>query len=173
MMNRIIVVAGLPALLAASVAAQADTIQVGTGVNQAEVWIEFKDAAMYTFGVSFGAEPEDTVTGLDLFDIIEAETTLTTLRLTYGADTFIDGISYDGHSDQGYVPEDDWWHYWNMEAGDTSWTFATVAVSAREVSDGDSDGWVYGKAYPPGEVPEPACLAFLLTGVAFVVRRKR
>ena len=172
MMSRSIVVAGLSALLSVSVAVRAETIQVGEGVNQAEVLIEFKDGAMYTFEVAFGAEPDSTVTGLGLFDIIEAYTTLDTVRQDYGFGVFIDGIHYDGHGNEGYLGGEDWWHYWTMESDEPTWVASPYGVVDRIVEDGDADGWAYGKAYPPGEVPEPATLALLLVGVALVGRRR-
>ena len=57
---------------------------MGSGENEANVVIEFSDGGLYTFEVGF----DGTTTGLGLFDVIEAETTLTTVRDDFGFEEF-------------------------------------------------------------------------------------
>ncbi len=52
--------------------AQAATIAVGSGVNQAELWVEFSDGTLYDFTVSFGEEEGDTVSGLERAEVRQA-----------------------------------------------------------------------------------------------------
>ncbi|MCP4589504.1 MAG: hypothetical protein GY842_02040 [bacterium] len=152
--------------------AQADTIEVGSGVNQAELWIEFGDGALYDFTISFGLVDADTSTGLALFDIVEAETSLTTVRQDWGeAGILIDGIAFDGHSDSGWTGGENYWHYWTMESDDTVWSSSMLAVGKRVVEDGDADGWVYGRAGAPA--PEPASLGLVVIGAVIALRRWR
>ncbi len=149
--------------------AQADIIpyEVGTGENQAYLALHFSDDAQYLFDVNFTG----TTTGLGLFDIIEAELSLTTVREDYGYGTFIDGISFDTHSDTGYGGGEDWWHYWTKDAELDPWESSLIGVSDRIVADGYYDGWRYGSALTP--VPEPHTLAVLITTGALLVNRKR
>lgn len=171
-MKRIHVWAVAAVTLAASNVSRADLITVGSGVNQAELVVEFSTGALFTFEVLFGVEPTDTVTGLDLFDIVESETTLTTDRQDFGGAIFINGISFSGNSDIGFGGGENFWHYWLMDAGELDWSTSFLAANQRIVSDGDADGWVYGKATAPGIVPEPGTLLCLLVG-ALTLRRKR
>lgn len=149
----------------------ADTIAVGQGVNQAGLYLEFSDGAIYQFEVAFGTAPADMVTGLGLFDILESETDLTTVRMPFGDDVFIDGISFDGHDDAGFGGGDNWWHYWTWESDTTEWAASTVAVNDRLVGDGDADGWVYGRAGVP--VPEPGMLMLWCCGALVGWRHRR
>jgi hypothetical protein len=147
-------------------AAQADPIEVGSGENQADVVIEFSSGAWYEFDVFF----DGTTTGLGLFDIIEFETDLETVRLDFGFGEFIDGIIFDGHSDVGFGGGENWWHYWTREVGESSWTASFIGAADRTVTDGDADGWVYGNANPP--VPEPTSAVFAAAVMVVVARRK-
>jgi hypothetical protein len=151
--------------------AMATPIEVGSGVNSANVTINWKDGYVAEFIVKFGETSADTVGGIGLFDIIEAGSSLTTVRNDFGWGLFVDGISFDGHSNSGLGSGvDDWWAYWTKDAGDTAWTSSWVGAVDRVVHDGASDGWVYGNAGAP--VPEPATLALLGLG-GLLLRHKK
>lgn len=152
-------------VLAAAGGAGATPIGVGTGDNRAEVYIEFGDGATYTFEVAF----DDIVNGMELLDIVEAHEPLTTVRSFGGM--FLDGITYDGHSNIGYDGGENWWHYWTRDGGG-EW-FAPQAYGAldREVHDGSSDGWIYGRDGAP--LPEPGTVLLSVAGMAFALRRRR
>ena len=134
-----------------------DVIEVGSGVNQASVYIEWSDGFTADFLVNFGISETETTTGLDLINIIEAETGLTTVRGDFGYGEYIDGISYLGHDDSGYLGEAFYWHYWTNNAGSRyPWESSWVGASSRVVSHGDADGWIYGhdeKPAPSNEDP--------------------
>jgi hypothetical protein len=145
-------------------AATAAPIEVGTGQNSSGVYIEFNDGFIAEFIVKFDAL---AISGLDIFDTIEAETTLTTVRDNFGWGIFIDGISYQGHSNIGYQGGENWWHYW-IDDGQ-GWSSSGYGVADRTVYDGYSDGWIYGRAGEP--LPEPATLFFLCGGFMLLRRR--
>ncbi len=146
-------------------AASAGPIQVGSGGSVAHSVINFGDGAEYTFDVRF----DGTTTGIGLFDIIEAQSSLVTDRQVYSFGTLINGITFGGDSNIGFAGGDNWWHYWIKDSGQTTWTSPGFGPSDRTVHDGDSDGWVYGRATEP--VPEPA--AFLLAVPALLLVRRR
>jgi len=143
----------------------AESIMVGTGDHHADVYIEFNDGGNYTFDVAF----DGSTTGLGLFDIIEANTTLTTVRQNFGFGIFIDGITYDGHSNIGYGGGENWWHYWTKDPGDTEWISSTIGVADRIVIDGSSAGMIYGRA---SAVPEPTTLMTLALGLLGLIKRR-
>ena len=76
------------------------------------------------------------------------------VRSTFGTSTFIDGISYEGHSNVGFGGGEDWWHYWTKADEASPWVASLIGASDRVVTSGAWDGWVYGSDLPPA-VPEP------------------
>ena len=147
------------------------TIIVGTGENTANVYFEWSDGFEAEFAVSFDTA---SITGWEAFDIITTETALagnalTTVVEDFGWGPFIDGISYEGHSNVGYGGGEDWWHYWIKDVGQ-DWVSPAFGVADRVLLPGSSDGWVYGSAAAP--VPEPATMLLLAAG-GLLVRRKR
>jgi len=148
-------------LLAIAAAAGANPIEVGNGVNEARVYIEWSDGFSVEFLVRFGRAEADTTTGLGLINIIETETELTTVRNDYGWGVFVDGISYLDHSDAGFGGGDLWWHYWIDDAGSRDrWESPWVGAPDRIIAHGDADAWIYGH----GETPAPEWETPFLTG---------
>ncbi len=153
-------------LFATGSLATAEEFAVGTGQNSAGLYIEWSDGYIAQFTVSFDGT---SVTGLSLFDIVEASTALTTARDSYGTSVFIDGISFNGHSNIGYGGGENWWHQW-IQNGEGSWGWGS-GVSERVLNDGDSDGWIYGRAGEP--VPEPVSIALFGLGGMILSRCRR
>jgi hypothetical protein len=157
-------------LFAASFAG-ASIIEVGTGSNTVGVEIEWKDGFLAEFEVSFDTP---SITGWEVVDIIEAETTLVTARIDYGTPedpyVFLDGLTFDGHSNIGWDGGEDWWHYWIEDAAG-NWESPYFGLPERVLEPGDRDGWRYGSALAPG-VPEPATMLLLAVG-GMLVRKKR
>ena len=141
-------------------------VEVGIGSNIAGLYIEWGDGYNTEFLVHF--QPA-TITGLGLFDIVESNTILTTDRQDYGFGVFINGISFNGHSNIGYAGGENWWHYWTKDVGQSEWTSPAYGAADRELLNGDYDGWIYGRA---GEVPEPATIVLLAAGLFFARNRK-
>lgn len=154
--------------------AVATPVEVGSGVNSAGVYIEWLDGFIAEFSINFGATGSDTVTGADLMLTLDSELADFTLGYTnWGTeeepDLFVDGIGYQGHYNGGYGGGANWWHYWIKDVGETEWTSPAYGMSGRVVSDGDMDGWIYGRDTP---VPEPATIALLGVGAVFVYRKR-
>lgn len=154
------------AVLAVAPAAEGAVIPVGSGPNTASVHLEFMDGASFVFEVAF----DGTVSGMGLLDIIEANSTLTTVRKDFGWGEFVDGFSFEGHANAGYGGGEEWWHYWVMNPG-TEWASPAYGAAMREVIDGCSDGWVYGRAGVP--TPEPASAMLACVAGGLVLRRSR
>ena len=157
----------LVAVLLAASFASATAIEVGTGANTVGVEIEWKDGFLQEFAVSFDTA---SITGWEAMNTIETETSLALFLEDFGWGDFIDGINYDGHTDIGFGGGDDWWHFWIKDAG-RDWVSPGYGISDRVLLPGDTDGWVYGHAFAPGEVPEPATMALLAVG-GFLIRKR-
>lgn len=145
-------------------------VPVGSGPNLATLVVQFENGAQHAFDVSFAAS---AVTGLNLFDLIEAETALTTQRLDFGFGLFVDGIAYAGSANSGYGGGEQFWHYWTRDSHLDPWVSSMVGAADRNAAHGAWDGWVYGSALPPAYIPEPASLGLLGFGVALAGARRR
>ncbi len=136
--------------LALAATAGAATTEVGAGVNEAHLYIEWADGFSAEYLVRFGETEADTITGLGLLDIVEAETDLTTVQADYGWGIAVDGISYQDHSAVGYGGGDLWWHYWTDNAGSREgWISPWTGAADRIVRHGDADAWIYGHGTEP------------------------
>ncbi len=160
---------------AAISAANAVPVEVGTGVNSANVYIEWSDGFSADFVINFGQNASDTTTGTDLMLTLNSSLTGFTLLSTDHGTTeqpnvFVDSIEYLGHINGGYDGGENWWHYWIMESDVGQWESPLFGMSGRTITDGDSDGWIYGRAGSPA-VPEPATL--ILLGIGGLILRKR
>jgi len=164
------VMTGLALAVLSVSAANASVVQVVNydqdtqGLHTAGLFIQWKDGFNVEFAVRFDME---SITGLELLQTVETQTDLvvTAVDSTWGV--FIDGLAYQGHSNQGFGGGEDWWHYW-VQNGDATWAMAATGVSDRRLYDGYRDGWVYGQA----TIPEPATLALLALGTLLARRRR-
>lgn len=152
-----------------TVSAGATLIPVGQGNNTATVSIEWSDGYVAEFLVSFAQE---TVTSYDLMAAIDGLEDVTMVFGNFGTvdvpNYYLDGVTYDTHSNIGYQLGENWWHQWSKDAGG-EWAFG-AGMSATVISDGDSEGWIYGRAGTP--VPEPATLLLLSLGGVMLRRKK-
>lgn len=141
---------GLSFLLAVAATASANPIEVGNGVNEAKIYFEWADGFRVEFLVRFGQTESDTITGIELLDLVEAETQLVTERADYGWGISIDGIAYEEHRNAGYGGGAMWWHYWTDDAGSrTAWISPWTGAADRIVRHGDADAWIYGRDGEP------------------------
>ena len=154
-------------LLVTSSFAITEQFTAGTGQNNANLYIEWNDGYSSQFTVSFDST---SITGLNLFDIVEASTGLTTARESYGSAVFIDGISFKGHSNIGYNFGANWWHYWVKDSDQQDWLSPAYGAGDRVIYNGDSDGWIYGR---DTSVPEPVSIALFGIGGLILSRCRR
>ena len=147
--------------------ANAEEFTAGTGQNSAGLYVEWNDGYIAQFQVRFDSP---SVSGLNLLDIVEASTGLTTVRKNFGFGDFIDGISFNGHSNIGYGGDANWWHYWIKNSGQTDWMSPAFGASDRVVYNGDNDGWIYGR---DTAVPEPVSIVLLGLGGLILSRCRR
>ena len=151
-------IAFLAVLCSSAIAA---AVSVGSGVNTAVVYIEWSDGFSTEFEVAFGSNNTDTTTGLALLQELDSASSidLTLTTEDWGWGVTIEGLEYIDagvrHYNPGWVGGEDWWHYWNKNAGATDWSFSSVGCDVRIVSDGDMDGWIYGRAGAPIGEPAP------------------
>jgi hypothetical protein len=142
------------ALLALSVvqtaAAQVVEATVGSGPDLATVAIEFEDGAEFLFEVLF--DESAPLSGLDAMLTLESELpSFSLVLIDFGFGLLIDGIAYNGHSNEGFGGGELYWHYWTRPGELDPWTFSAIGSVDRLLSDGTWDGWVYGSALPPRE----------------------
>lgn len=142
----------------------ATPITVGSGQDSAGVRIEWSDGYVAEFLVSFTG----STTGMGLLNIIADETTMVVTTVSYGSDKFVDGFSFNGHSNIGYSLGENWWHYYNKNSDQTDWTASFVGASDRVVSSGNWDGWSYGHV-----IPEPATMALLTLGSILLAKKRK
>jgi hypothetical protein len=175
-----LLVVSITLLLAATAAALPITARVGSGDAAAKVLVEFDSGDEYLFEVSF--DSMTLTSGLDLLKVVDAEVAgFDIVLLDFGFGEFVDGISFLGNDNYGYVAPDGWWHYWTGDVQTGEWTESQVGAGDRLVSDGDWDGWRWGSPDPPSlragkEAPLLGALGQLSMagGLAFIgVRRLR
>ncbi|MBW7992258.1 MAG: hypothetical protein FVQ84_19900, partial [Planctomycetes bacterium] len=144
-------------LVMAGSSAIAGVVSVGSGVNTAGVYIEWSDGFWTEFEVNFGQDKTDTTIGLELLKELDRDESIDFTLSTedWGWGITIEGMEYvEGgvsHYNPGWVEGEDWWHYWNKNAGETEWSSSLLGGDVRIVSDGDVDGWIYGRAGAPVE----------------------
>ncbi len=147
------------------------TETAGMGSCSAFVAINFADGAKYNFQVNFDGTP----TGEEILNTLDTETGLDVYFSDFGWGRFVDGFAYDGHSNIGYTGGENWFHYWVADSvnpsGWPNWTSPSYGASARTITNGDWDGWVYGSAASP-VVPEPATLGLAALGILFLRNRR-
>lgn len=147
-------------------------IEVGSGQNQAGVFVMWSDGYSAEFNVNF----DDSVTGLEMLETVDTELVdnFAVTTKDWGWGITIEGIEYIDdfgviHFNPGYIDGENWWHYWNKNAGEAEWTFSWLGCLDRQVNDGDADGWVYGF----DTIPEPATILLFGSGITLLRRRKK
>lgn len=135
------------------------------GLHTAGLLIEWKGGFSAEFAVRFD---EESLTGWQLLEAVETQTDLEVVTDDSGWGLFVDGLAYQGHSNQGYGGGDDWWHYW-IQDGAVDWVSAAFGVSDRVLYDGYRDGWIYGR----DTIPEPGTLGLLAVGLFAIQRHRR
>lgn len=151
-----------------SLSAVAGLIEVGNGTNSANVYIEWSDGYIAEFLVKF----DGSTTGLALLQTIDNALANFSLDIQdYGWGAFINGITYDSHSNIGYGGGENWWHYWTKDAGENNWAMSWIGAADRVVNHGDADGWIYGRDGAP--VPEPATMALIAAGLAIAAFKRK
>lgn len=142
---------------------------VGTGPDLATIVLEFQDGADFVFEVAF--DDSLGLSGIGVMQILEAElASFSLVVLDFGFGLFIDQITYDGHTDGGFVAPDGFWHYWTKETSADPWAFSQVGAIDRIVTDGNQDAWKWGPGSP---IPEPGTAVLVGLGVAALAGRRR
>ena len=156
-------------------------VDMGAGANSAHVLFNTGSGAAYLYEVHFAG----SVTGLDLLNAIQADTTAANEEMTFGstyapagqfpADEFIDWITIEGEN--GVNDTVNWTAYWSYYVRDEAsvpWGWATSGALGRTVVDGDWDAWSFTGSAPTGvEVPEPASMILMAVGVAMLATRRQ
>lgn len=154
--------------------AAADPIEVGMGNNSANLYLEWSDGYIAEFVYYFDAT---VISGADLLLGVDAAVENLTVDTTdYGTEEnpnlFVDWITYGSHSEGAYDPNvaDTWWHYWVKDSEGVWESPYDYGMSDSEVSDGDSEGWIFGRSGQP--VPEPGIFAIFGVGAVLIRRCK-
>jgi len=160
----------------------------GTGSDYcATVVLDFDQDSSFLFNYTWdqGQDP----TGWDALLAIDAASEDFTMEYTdFGWGILVDDFDYTGGTEFDYVGAGDTTglYYWAYYEGDNStWSENMSGVSARYLTDGNWDSWVWTNSYgewpnsvirTPGQqpvaVPEPTTLVSLALG-GLLIRRKR
>ncbi len=106
---------------------------VGSGANQAYLYLQFPDAAEYVFDVHFDA---NSVTTQQMVDTVAAQLPLT--YTTQWGDSTLYGVTYDGHSYQDWTHG--FWSLWFSSTGAAPWTYAQTGWTQLTASNGQAQG---------------------------------
>jgi len=142
---------------------------VGSGPDSAFAVVHFADDAAFLFEVLFSG----STTGIDMIETIAAELaafSAVVIDFGPGLGKAVDGLSYLGHSNVGFVPPDGYWSYWIKDAAPDSWSLSPVGASSRLVLPGNWDGWRYPEGVP---VPEPGTGLLVSLGIVAIAARQR
>ena len=182
----------LASLPAAAMAVQFADIQLwaGSGSQQAAVVIDFNDGQTprsYVWGFRWNG----TATGEQaLRAIVAADPLLETQISVFSFGASLDRVDYLPLSSGGFRHSraadfspavGTYWSYWTSVEGSNSWSFSSVGMSARQLTNGAVDGWAFSNpnynavapTAPVAAVPEPATLTALAVGAAALLRRRR
>jgi hypothetical protein len=149
--------------------AMATPIVVGTGANDATIFVQWSDGYeaefLVNFDFNFVGNENSAPTGYDLLQVLDSS--LYNFSITWQYGTYIDGLTFVDaqnvtHSNSGYIPDEGWWHYYTNISGTT---LSSVGCADRTIADGDVDRWVY-------PVPEPVTVALMGLGSLIALRRK-
>jgi len=139
---------------------------VGIGADAAYAMIQFSDEAVFLFEVLF----DGSTTGIDMIKALDVElAAFSAVIADFGFGEFVDGLTYAGHSDIGFVAPDGYWSYWIRDSESDPWSFSPVGAADRVVVAGNFDGWRYPDVGPP--VPEPATAVLVAGGLVVLARR--
>ena len=146
----------------------------GTGSNSAMLVVDYGQDS-FLFGYSWDGE----ATGWDMISQIADGGPLDITSGSWGGAYTIEGISYS-YNDVLYEAKPDWdnyyWGYWNSVDG-LQWDPSNEGVSARQLQDGDWDGWSIEEAVVsyiplnPPQVPEPTTMLLLAAGSMVLLRQ--
>lgn len=146
----------------------------GTGSNSAMLVVDYGQDS-FLFGYRWDGE----ATGWDMISQIADGGPLDITSVSWGGAYTIEGISYS-YNDVLYEAEPDWgnyyWGYWNSVDG-LQWDPSNVGMSARQLQDGDWDGWSIEEAVVsyiplnPPQVPEPTTMLLLAAGSMVLLRQ--
>ena len=150
-----------------------DTFEIGEGSAMAQIQFDFMVGHTYLYEIRWdGSE----MTGRDVFDLIASAqpNSFDFTYISYSFGDFLTSVTIgddfdagDGSEAPDYV---NYWHYWNRIDGG-SWESSMTGFSDRLLEDGSWDGWVFGAADAPQEIPSPGALA--IAGIALLTTRAR
>jgi hypothetical protein len=178
-MKKIIAFATFAILTTSSYAFSLSDIRLwaGSGTNEAGLVIDFNDNGNRR-SFAWGYRWNGTATGEDLIravDSLDNQLSATIFGSSLGA--YVDSMTYKTYTG-GSWPSG-YFSYWT--GSPSSWTYSSVGMSTRALSNGDWDGWSYvvngqsdsAPTVPVAAVPEPATLLALAAGFCLSYRRRR
>jgi hypothetical protein len=138
----------------------AQPVDLGAGEHLANLVVNFKDGANYWFSVPFNpGEAADSA-----WARADELSSLNVTLVSYGTGQFVDGVSYDGHSNSGWQGGEDWWHQWQRSGIEQPWAMG-MGVSSQTLTDGCWSGLVYGSTSPPADSPYAVAVIDYVEGI--------